>query len=125
MSWKKILAYSFSLLYLILVSLFLNYSKMEIMCGFEKPCVRFCSLDAEKYSDKILFDEFMESKMSNWYKDTELDDANIFRGLPLCNGKVKPLEIVEDDNDESDEYDHELRIFGVRLIEIIHLKLGA
>lgn len=100
MNWKNILAFSFSLLYLILISLFIYFSKVEIVCGFNNPCLRFCSSDTEKYSNKILYDEFLASNFSQWFDETDFDRVNFFRGPLLCNGKIKQLEVVQDEDDE-------------------------
>ncbi|CAG9805354.1 unnamed protein product [Chironomus riparius] len=104
MHLKKIFTFSSSILYLTLVSLFLYYSKLEIICGYESLCIRFCSLDTEEFSDKFLFDEFMEGKI-HMYDYDEYDMMNIIRGPPLCNGKIKPLEILKEKENKFKVYD--------------------
>ena len=95
MNWKKIFTISSSCLYIILGSLlFYNY-RIDILCGYENPCLRFCSTDTEKYSDKELFDSLLENNITRWY-DNEFDDVRIYRGLPECSGNVITIKTFEE-----------------------------
>lgn len=114
MNWKKILAFSFSLLYLILISLFIYFSRIEIICGFSNPCLRFCSSDTEKFSNKVLFDEFMDSNFSKWYEYSDFDRISFYRGPLFCNGKIEALKIVEKehgDDDDDDDYVQTMKVY--------------
>ncbi|CAG9805356.1 unnamed protein product [Chironomus riparius] len=105
MNWKKLVANSASLIYLILISLFFFFFKTDFICRFEKPCLRFCSSDTEKYSNVLLFDEFIDSNVTYWFQNN-YNLTNIFRGPPYCNGEMKLLETVKNKyNDEDEEED--------------------
>ena len=106
MNWKKLFVYSASLIYLILISLFLYFFKIDFICGYEKPCLRFCSTDTEKYSDEMLFDELMNSSFTYWFGE-DYNLTNIFRGPPLCNNELKVIGNLTNKKDDLEDVDDE------------------
>lgn len=107
MSWKTIFVVSCGCLYLILGALFFYNYRIDFLCTFESPCLRFCESDHEKHSDKELFDSLMKNNITRWY-GAEFDDVRIFRGLPECNGRILNVEENEEklinETDVSDYY---------------------
>lgn len=103
MSWNKIIAATSSFLYLILILFIFYYYRLEFVCSYESPCIRFCSKDIEKYSDKTLYESLIKDNLTRYY-DSEFDDLTIYREPPSCNGRlinVKDVEIDDEDYNSS------------------------
>lgn len=103
MNWKQIIAATSSLLYLILISLFFYHYRLEFVCSYESPCIRFCSKDIEKYSDKTLYESLKKDNLTRYY-DSEFDDMTIYREPPSCSGRlinIEDVEIVDEDYNSS------------------------
>ncbi|XP_070491554.1 G-protein coupled receptor Mth-like isoform X2 [Chironomus tepperi] len=94
MNWKKIFVATSSVLYLILISVLIYYYRKEFICHYESVCLRFCSTDTEKYSDKFLYDSLKKNNLSHHY-DIEFDDLSIIRGRPTCHGSLINIEDEE------------------------------
>ena len=86
MNWKNIFAISSGIFYIIFISLFLYYHREELLCERGSKCLRFCSSDTEKYSNKLLFESLKEN--NNKLKHN-FDEVKIFRGLPTCSGNLE------------------------------------
>lgn len=98
MSWKKIFAATSSILYLILISLLFYYYRLDFICGYKSPCIRFCSAHTERYSDKVLFDSLKQDNMTRYY-DPEFDEIKFLRGPPTCNVQFINIDDKEVEND--------------------------
>ena len=94
MSWKKIIAATSSLLYLILISLLFYYYRIDFICGYKGPCLRFCSTDNEKYSNRVLFDSLKKDNISDYYAP-KFEEIKFYRGPPECNSIIISIEDVE------------------------------
>lgn len=103
MSWNKIFTISSSSLYIILGSLLFYYYRIDILCGYKNPCLRFCSTDSEKYSDKELFDNLLESNLTRWY-EFQFDEVRIYRGYPECSGEIVTIKKYEETHPNDDDF---------------------
>ncbi|KAL7036855.1 hypothetical protein ACKWTF_008960 [Chironomus riparius] len=98
MSWKNIFALTSSILYLILISLLFFYYRINFICGYKSACIRFCSKDTEKFSNRILFDSLKKDNMTRYY-DPEFEKITFFRGAPECNVQMISIDDVKVESD--------------------------
>jgi hypothetical protein len=81
---KKILVtISVTLIYAILLGLFIYFLNSND-CSYNSPCIRFCSANTQKYSDRELLDKFEESKSAKEMMKYQYKNLKALRGVPKC-----------------------------------------
>lgn len=89
---KIIAVISIIIIYLTIFGLFVTSFREQFKCQEIFSCIRFCSTDAEKYSDDLLSNTFVNSKSGKeWlieskFNKIDIDDVKVYRGPPICGG---------------------------------------
>jgi len=85
-------SFSIIIIYSILFGLIVKSFREQYECQEDFNCIRFCSTDVEKYSDKFLANDFLNSESSKElfiqppFDKIDIDDIKIYRGSPVCGG---------------------------------------
>lgn len=89
---KTIVTISIIIIYSAIFGLIVRSFQEQYKCLESFSCIRFCSTDTEKYSDKFLVTDFLESesgeqwRIDRFLNSSDIDDINVYRGLPVCGG---------------------------------------
>jgi hypothetical protein len=82
--WKGIYAILASVIYSILIGLFINYTNeiFKDSCTIEKPCIRFCS---KEESIENLKNNFTKANLNRFI---EKEDFEVLQGEPRCRERM-------------------------------------
>ena len=89
---KIIVTISIIIIYSTIFGLMVRSFREQYECLESFSCFRFCSTDTEKYSDKFLAEDFVDSKSGEKLRidrvlnSSDIDDIKFYRGPPVCGG---------------------------------------
>jgi len=89
---KIIVTISIIIIYSTIFGLIIRSFREQYKCLESFSCFRFCSTDTDKYSDKFLSNDFLNSESGEQWRidrvlnSIDIDDIKVYRGLPVCGG---------------------------------------